>query len=72
MCVSVCVHHTKVAEQYRQEDEAVCHPQQRDDQIQPEEEDLNELSFSERQHNDSRQVGHSDAGEHLSHMTHST
>lgn len=72
----MCVHHTEEAEQHRQEDEAVCHPQQRDDQIQPEEEDLNELSFSESQHDDSRQVGHSNASKHLSyntrHMNHQT
>lgn len=68
----MCVCHTKVAEQHRQEDEAVCHSQQRDDQIQPEEEDLNELSFSKCQHDDPRQVGHSDAGKHLSDTTHST
>ncbi|KAG7241486.1 hypothetical protein INR49_025687, partial [Caranx melampygus] len=44
--------HTKVAEQHREEDEAVCHSQKCDDQIQPEEEDLDELRFGKCQHKD--------------------
>lgn len=68
----MCVCHTEKAEKHWQEDKAVCHSQQCDDQIQPEEKDLNELSFGKRQHDDPGQVGHSDSSEHLSDMTHST
>ena len=61
---------TEVAEQHRQEDEAVSHPQQRYDQVQPEEEDLDELGLGERQHDDTRQVGHGHTGQHLTGRTH--
>ena len=41
------------------------HPQQSDDQVQPEEEDLDELGLGERQHDDARQVGHGHTSKHL-------
>lgn len=56
---------TEVAEQHGEEDESVRQPQKRDHQVQPEEEDLDELRFCKRQHEDAREVGHGDASKHL-------
>lgn len=57
--------HTKVAEQDREEYESMSHPQKCNDQVQSEEEYLDELRFSKRQHKDAWQVGHGNTSKHL-------
>lgn len=62
---SVSWRHTKVAEEHGQENESVSHAQERDDQIQSEKEDLDELRFCKGEHEDAWQVGHRHAWKHL-------
>lgn len=52
--LSVSWRHTEVAEEHGQENESVGQPQKRDDQIQSEKEDLDELRFGKGEHEDAR------------------
>lgn len=56
---------TQVAEHHGQEDEAVQQAQQRDEQVESEEEDLDELGLGQAQDEDAGQVRHGHAGKHL-------
>lgn len=56
---------TQVAQNDRQEDQAVQQAQQGDEQVETEEEDLDELGLRQAQDEDAWQVGHGHAGKHL-------
>ena len=56
---------THVAEDDRQEDQAMQQAQRSDEEVETEEEDLDELRLGQAQDEDARQVGHGHSCEHL-------
>lgn len=56
---------TEITEHHWEEYKSVSHSQECNDEVQPEEENLDELRFGKRQHDDAWQVSHSNTSKHL-------